>query len=813
MQYFQKLIQKDLGFSYTLDTPVSSHERADIWSLHHGASKDNAEPALVFHYDISKPGRDTQQKRTLSKQGLMRLKTLRHPDILKYLSSVEGSDGTIYVATERATPLSTILSSQPKLDRESIQWGLFTIARALGFLHDSGLIHARVNSSAVYLTPTGDWKLGGLECVTAHPQASSLSMYASLQYDAYKSPEIARGNWSAVSSCPPSAVDSWALGCLMYEAHAGSLNAPEQLQNISVFPKPLLSAYQKLLASNPANRAPAGQLLNHPYFQNSKFVELNMFVENIALKGQLEREAFLSKLPNIMDRLPDGFCTYKVLPMLSQSIISGTAGSAAFACIVKMNSRMTEQDFGSIVVNKYATQWYASPTVDRSIKVELYNQLQLFVSYFDDNTLNTTIFPAMCSAFQDMQAPALRDASVKSVLSIADKLTDKNRNSTLMSHFARLQVDPEPAIRTNTTVCLGKLAPKLSQNARNKVLVAAFLRSLKDPFPHARAAGLNAILNSAEYYNVKDIATRLLPAIVPLLIDPSGDVRSLAFKAVGQFQKNLSANHKDMSRAEESAGVTDSMNGGKSTAQKSAVSSSSSGWGLSSFSSMTAALLSSKGEAAKGSSTSTGISSEDFKKGASVYAKKETPIPNGKPAVKVASAGDVWGSSNGGAQTNTPAAFASTPLQANSVSVQKNSFNDMGSFGGDAAFGDDNNNDDGDDGWGDMDIKSETKPLDDEDLFASMMGQAPSKPKAPAGMSKNVSNTSGSNTQSSGDLWDLAPPLVSKPKPPSRPRSGAGLGGTATGRRAKKSGGDDWEALLGGSGSTSRRKPAGRTGR
>ncbi|CAN8076992.1 unnamed protein product [Agarophyton chilense] len=814
MQYFQKLIQKDLGFSYALNEPITSHDRAEVWAFHRGTSKESGDPALVLHFDASNTRPTHAQKQGLVKTGLMRLKTLRHPDVLKYITSVEGSDGATYIAVEDSTPLATILANSPsKLDSESVQWGLFTISRALGFLHSSGLIHGRLNASTVFVTPTGDWKLGGLECVTPHAQAATLSRHAaSLQDPSYMSPEFSSGHWSSVAAGAPSAVDSWALGCLMYHAHAGSLTAPDQLQNLSALPKPLLSAYQKLLASNAAGRAPAGQLPNHPYFKQSKFIELNLFVENIALKGQMEKEAFLSKLPSMMDRLPDGFCTFKILPMLSQSIESGAGGSSAFACIMKMKDRLSLTDFSKYVVNKYATGWFANQQIDRGLKVELYNKLTMFAEHLDDSTINTTIFTSMCSAFQDMHSPALRDATVKSVLVISDRLYDKNLNSVLMSHFARLQVDPEPAIRTNTTVCLGKLASRLSNAARNKVLAAAFLRSLKDPFPHARSAGINAILGCTEYFSARDIATRLLPSIVTLLVDTSGEVRTAAFKVMADFQQKLSENHENMLRTEANAVATGALSEGKTGSTSTATSS---GWGLSSFSSIAAALVTPKTDAPTQANKSTGISSEDFKRGrpATNISASGPEVVNSRPIMQPVMSSmteqNAWNGSIGNA-SNAPLAFSPTPL---SVGTGPPAHSPVGDF---AIIGENNGNanglggNDDADGWGDMDIKSESKPLDDEDLFVSMMGQPKTNP-VPKGLTKSSSNSS--SIKSSGDdgLWDLAPPKVNRPKPRTKSRPATALNSGPAARRVKKtSGNDDWEALLGGT--TSKRKPTGRSG-
>lgn len=803
MQYLSKLIQKDLGFGFNLNEVVRSHDRADVWNLNRGVSKENGQPALVLSYEPAKARAGLgPPKSELAKKGLLRLKTLRHPDVLKYLSSVEGSDGTIFVATEPATPLATLLASGVKLDQDALIWGLFTVSRALGFMHQSGLIHARVNASTIFVTPSGDWRIGGLEAVTQHSSASSLSQFVSLQLEAYRSPEYSRGNWHEVTNEAAHLIDSWALGCLMYEAHAGSLTSPDQLRNTQFLPKPLLSAYQKLLSSAPSTRAPAGELPNHPYFKGSKFVELNMFVENLALKGQLEREAFLAKLPSMMDRLPDSFCTFKILPMLSQSIETGAGASSAFACVVKMKDRLSESNFATNVATKYASGWYCSTQLDRSLRVEMFGKIDLFLSHFDPKDINNGVFSAMCSAFQDMQAPAVRDAAVKAVLNVAPFLAEKNLNSVLMSHFARLQVDPEPAIRTNTTVCLGKLAAQLTEHARSKVLIPAFLRALKDPFPPARAAGVNAILLTVEFYSAKEIGTRVLPAVAPLLVDTAEDVRSIAFNVVDCFMSKLSSNHENMKKI--AANVAPGANGATGNRGQN---SSGGGWGLSSFTSMTVALLS-KSETSenKSASSSTGISSESYRiKNASSVAKSDSSAPKMSTASvhsSFARSGDKMVSTSSNA--SAPLAFASAPLSANSLPLkQQNSLGGSSNPFMDNPKNDFNDVDDDDEGWGDMDVKTESSPDNDEDMFVAMM--APTT--QPRGVSSSSGGTriQGRSGTAKNSVWGSVP----KNRPAATPLISSRtstlestLSQSASNSRKKKAtGGDDWEAFLGGTSS------------
>lgn len=130
----------------------------------------------------------------------------------------------------------------------------------------------------------------------------------------------------------------------------------------------------------------------------------------------------------------------------------------------------------------------------------------------------------------------MREQTVKSILVIIPKLSDRIINGELLRYLAKTANDEQPGIRTNTTICLGKIARNLSpavcievynkrrivtdgHQARVKVLTAAFGRSLRDPFVHARNAGLMALAATADLFPEEDCATKLLPSICPSIID------------------------------------------------------------------------------------------------------------------------------------------------------------------------------------------------------------------------------------------------------------------------------------------------------
>jgi SCY1-like protein 1 len=142
------------------------------------------------------------------------------------------------------------------------------------------------------------------------------------------------------------------------------------------------------------------------------------------------------------------------------------------------------------------------------------------------------------TGFTDV-APVVREQTVKAVLTIIGKLSDRTINGELLKYLAKTQNDEQPGIRTNTTICLGKISRNLGVSTRSKVLVAAFTRSLRDPFVHARNAALMALAATADVFNEDDCANRILPALCPALIDKEKLVRDQANKTLDLYLSKI----------------------------------------------------------------------------------------------------------------------------------------------------------------------------------------------------------------------------------------------------------------------------------
>lgn len=183
-------------------------------------------------------------------------------------------------------------------------------------------------------------------------------------------------------------------------------------------------------------------------------------------------------------------------------------------------------------------------------------------------------------------APVVREQTVKAILTIIGKLSDRTINGELLKYLAKTSNDEQPGIRTNTTICLGKIAKNLGVSTRAKVLIAAFTRSLRDPFVHARNAALMALSVTTEFFSEDDCASKILPAICPSLVDKEKLIRDQANKTMDIYLQRIRKHASTMAdtvlpppnAAEASNGTTPRM----STPQPNEVASWA-GWAISSF--------------------------------------------------------------------------------------------------------------------------------------------------------------------------------------------------------------------------------------
>ncbi|XP_051901203.1 N-terminal kinase-like protein [Pristis pectinata] len=513
-----------------------------------GRRKGTNDPVSIFMYDV-KPNSDEQTQ--VAKAAFKRLKTLRHPNILSFVDGLE-TEKCLYVVTEPVTPLGTYLKAKEDvggLSQLEISWGLHQVVKALCFLvNDCNLIHNNVCMAAVFVDRAGEWKLGGLDYMYAAQGDTPQPLKGFPELDKYDPPEktdtgAGKGGgekWSA---------DMWRLGCLIWEIFNGPLQRLSSLRSLGKIPKLLVPHYCELVGANPKIRPNPAKFLQNCRkpngFMNNSFIETNLFLEEIQIKEPAERQNFFSELSSQLDNFPEDFCKHKILPQLLTAFEFGSAGAVVLTPLFKVGKFLSAEEYQQKIIPVVVKMFSST---DRAMRIRLLQQMEQFIQYLNEATVNAQIFPHVVHGFMDTN-PAIREQTVKSMLLLAPKLSDTNLNVELMKHFARLQTkDDQGPIRCNTTVCLGKISSYLNASTRQRVLISAFSRATKDPFAPSRAAGVLGFAATHNYYSVTDCAYKVLLVLSPLTADPDKNVRDQAFKAIRSFLAKLEMVSEDPSK-------------------------------------------------------------------------------------------------------------------------------------------------------------------------------------------------------------------------------------------------------------------------
>nr|CAD7401360.1 unnamed protein product [Timema poppensis] len=525
--FFSRDPSKD--FPYEITEPVQGLENTSVWTLHKAKKKGTSEEVSVFVFDV-RNGSDTQFD--VAKAAVKRLKTLRHPSILTYLDSLE-SDKALYLATEYVEPLQnhlTVLSKEGQSRDLYLAWGIFQITcNTLTFTEN--FIKKRHWAHKLYLAGLeeekrieAEWKKQEKEDKEKIKTKRALSF---LNNDGNL-----RHNSVCLSSVFVNAAGEWKLGGVEYVAGVNEgMGLP-----IKILPS--LEKYDPPEKADPSKQRQITKCSTDMWGLGCLIWE--------AFNGPLPQQSALRDIENL-DNFPENICRQKILPQLITAFEYGDAGSAVLMPMFKLGRLLDEADYQKKIV-PCVVKLFAS--TDRATRIRLLQQLEHFIGHLQAATVNEQIFPQIAHGFMDTNS-TVREHTVKSVIHLAPKLNYNNLNVEVLRHFARLQAkDDQGGIRTNTTVCLGKIAQHLHPQIRQKVLISAFIRAMRDPFPPARSAGVLALAATQQYFLLSEVATRILPALCQLTIDPEKSVRDSVFRTIKGFLGKLEKVSEDPSLRE-----------------------------------------------------------------------------------------------------------------------------------------------------------------------------------------------------------------------------------------------------------------------
>ncbi|KAH6663411.1 kinase family protein-like protein [Halenospora varia] len=697
MEFFKSAvasaISKGPPFPYTFGDRVDVD--TSIWTLHNGTKREDGSNCSIFSFDVTA----NKSRLPMARNAVRKLRTMRHPGVVKVLDTVE-TETYIYIATERIVPLRWHIKRK-SMSAETLKWGLFGVAQTIKFINDeASSVHGALRVGSIYTSESGEWKVGGFEVLSSMKEDDAIIYnYGSLVPDAgrYTPPELAKSGWDAIKRNPLHAVDAYNFGTLIFEVFNGDFMGGDQAGQTKGIPPSMHSSYRRLVNSNPKARVSVANFLEQGRrnggFFGTPLIKLTESVDSLGMKTEEEREEFLNDLDQLSDDFPEDYFKMKILPELLKSVEFGGGGPKVFSVVMKISKKLTDDEF-EVKVTPAVVRLFSSP--DRAIRVSLLDNLPVMIDRLPQKIVNDKIFPQMVTGFTDV-APVVREQTVKAVLTIIGKLSDRTINGELLKYLAKTSNDEQPGIRTNTTICLGKIAKNLGVGNRSKVLIAAFTRSLRDPFVHARNAALMALGATSDSFSEDDVANRILPAICPSLIDKEKLIREQANKTMDLFLQRIRKHASTMADTVlPPPAATDSTNAGAprmSTPQPSEAASWT-GWAISSFTNKVSTAV---GEI---QSTSTPVPTNP--RSTSTPAANDTKRPNPITA---------------SASTLHRQAVASPPATSARTSVSSNA-ND---------YFQDQADEDADDAWGNM----------EEDNFFDAPSEAPKPSSKPAPSAAN----------------------------------------------------------------------------
>lgn len=555
----------------------NSPEELYGWKLHEGRYKSDGTSVSVFV--AKKPLLGKTAMNAKQNTNFMQLeagehhfrycKRLRHPYLLNVLATLDtdnptddGTGGTpkkdskkpkqnkgdLIVVTEKCVTLQSWLNTGPSA--EEIAWGLECIVKALHFLHNSAkLVHGNISPSSFFVTSGGDIKLWSFNLVSTASKDAPLSLHFQ-DYEnlvtpiSYRSKERIDKRYDLLNNAGIHATDSYGLGILIPYLYNDTL--PTKLQK----------AVQRMQTTNIKMRPRLQSLLKCPVF-DTQLQKLQLELEQLSVAPVEQKLAFWqnlgtqmnnkSKNPNYssnnaLSLINDGLAVYKVLPLIANSIRS-----------ICSNDSMLLQDFyrkevlAVVVPLFYIAEHYLPPKLfeqkitplvqllftvkDRAVRGALLGRITFLQQNLDSKELNSKVFEPLCSGFSDSSS-ALRELSLKASFVLVPQLSAPNLEK-LSRYLIRLQSDPEPSIRTNSIIFIAKLAPDLSSDTvRHKLLLPAIVRAMKDPFYPCRLAALQSLSKTIKHFDPIGLASKVVPVIAPILLDPVSEVRIEAFKVL-----------------------------------------------------------------------------------------------------------------------------------------------------------------------------------------------------------------------------------------------------------------------------------------
>ncbi|KAL0487557.1 serine/threonine-protein kinase Nek1 [Acrasis kona] len=200
--------------NYVVEKKIGSGSYGNVFVVH---SKIDPSKRYVMKR-VPMTGMSAKEKKSAN-QEVSLLKTLQHPNIVSYRDSfMDNNDKDLCIVMTycQGGDLSSRIKAykgQPIPEEQVVRW-FIQIALAIEFIHTRRVLHRDLKTQNVFLTKTGQIKLGDFGIARVLNKTMDMAQ-TSIGTPLYMSPECCNSKPYSFKS------DVWSLGCCLYEMMAG----------------------------------------------------------------------------------------------------------------------------------------------------------------------------------------------------------------------------------------------------------------------------------------------------------------------------------------------------------------------------------------------------------------------------------------------------------------------------------------------------------------------------------------------------------------------------------------------------------------
>ena len=420
------------------------------------------------------------------------------PGCLQLIETLESRQAIVFVGERVACSLGNALhKTWPGVasDKVPSHWrdGAFTtaeVARGAASLADAlqalkgagGMVqraHLGVSPESIWLTKTGDWRLGGFGLALSIPagQYGVASPYFANEGAIggeltgepkleYTSPELTKtGDRVAAPAC-----DVFSLGCVLWEVFTGSKalqgcdnlyghrSACSRLQQLdpSQLPSLIRDAVSRSLAVHPQSRLDAAALRGCPLFHAPAVAALKE-LDALPSRDPSLAAAFLGNLTSMLDAqkadveyrecFTDRTLLLVVLPSLdacvrAQPKLCAPAAPALLACAARLDARAFRKSIQPIL------ERFLVDAAGPQAVLAVVEHATLLLDRADASWAAKRVVDALARALRDDAGPRLRDAALRQLASsdVLDAVIAKASIAARNGVSSRVSTDLVPAV-------------------------------------------------------------------------------------------------------------------------------------------------------------------------------------------------------------------------------------------------------------------------------------------------------------------------------------------------------------------------------